>query len=64
MFSKIITQLYMIIQERNQFKHSFIIKSLNHNIYKEHIAKFQINNCFENLTHEPIVFAHYFEKST
>ena len=29
------------------------------NIYKEYIAKFQINNCFENYTHEPIIFAHY-----
>ena len=56
----------MIIQERNPFKHSFIIKSLKHNIYKEYtgIAKFQINNCFENFTHEPIVFAYYFENST
>ena len=54
----------MIIQERNQFIHSFIIKSLKHIICKEYIAKFQINNCFENFTHKPIVFAHYFEKST
>ena len=29
-----------------------------------YIAKFQINNCFEDFTHEPIVFAHYFEKFT
>ena len=54
----------MIIQKRNQFTHSFIIKSLKHNIYKEYIAKFQINYCFENFTHKPIAFAHYFEKST
>ena len=31
------------------------------NIY---IAKFQINDCFENLTHELIVFAPYFDRST
>ena len=29
-------------------------------IYKECIAKLQINDCFENFTHEPIVFAHFF----
>ena len=33
----------------------------NPNIYKEYIAKFQINHCFENFTHEPMIFAHYFE---
>ena len=31
------------------------------NIYKEYIAKFQINVCPEHFTHEPIIFAHYFE---
>ena len=33
------------------------------NIYKEY-SKFQINDCSENFTHEPIVFVYYFEKST
>ena len=26
-----------------------------------YIAKFQINDCFDNITHEPIVFAQYFD---
>ena len=43
---------------------SFIIKSINPNIYKEYIAKCQINDCFENITDEPIVFAHCFDIST
>ena len=30
-------------------------------MYKGYIAKFQINDCFENFTHEPIIFADYFE---
>ena len=53
----------MKIQGTNQ---SFIIKYLKSNIYKEYTskAKFQINDCFENFTHEPIVFAHYFDGST
>ena len=51
----------MIIQERNQLYHSFIIKSLKaYNICKEYIVKFQMNDGFENFTHEPIVFVHYF----
>ena len=28
------------------------------------MAKLQKNDCFENFTHEPIVFAHYFDVST
>ena len=46
---------------KNQFKHSFIKISLKFNIYKEYIAKFQINDSFENFTHEVTIFAHYFE---
>ena len=37
---------------------------LKNNIYKEYTIKFQINDCFENFTHEPIVFAHYFDRFT
>ena len=33
-------------------------------IYKEYIAKFQINVCPEHFAHEPILFVHYFEYST
>ena len=51
----------MIIQGKNQFKHSFIKISLKFNIYKEYIAKFKINYCFGNFTHEPTIFTHYFE---
>ena len=47
------------------------VKLINHllqnpkklNIYKEY-SKFQINNCFTNLAHEPIVSAHYFDRFT
>ena len=28
-------------------------------IFTKNTAKFQINDCFENFTHEPIIFAHY-----
>ena len=51
----------MIVQGKNQFNHSNIKISLKPNIYKEYITKFQIKDCFENFTHEPIIFAHYFE---
>ena len=30
-------------------------------MYKQYIAKFQINDYFENFTNEPIIFAHYFK---
>ena len=49
-----ITQLYIIIQEWNQFSPCFIIKSSKNNIYKEYIVKFQINYYFKMLQHEPI----------
>ena len=39
MFSKIITQLYIIIQGCNQFNQSLTIKSVEPNINKEYIAK-------------------------
>ena len=45
----------MIPQGRNQFNQSFIIKFLKPNICKEY---------FENLTHKPKAFAHYFDRST
>ena len=45
----------MIIQGNNQFNHSFIKISLKPNIYKEYMAKFQINDCFENFTHAHII---------
>ena len=57
----------MIIQGQNQFNYSFIITYLKHNIYKgytKYIAKFQKNSCFENFTHELMVFAQYFDRST
>ena len=40
-----------------------ILKSLKPNIYIEFIAKFQINDCFENFTHI-CSFSHYFDRST
>ena len=52
----------MIIQERNQLNNSFIIKILKSLIFAKNIiiVKFKINDCFENFTHEPIVFVDYF----
>ena len=51
----------MIIQRRNNLINYLLKYASKPNIYKEYIAKFQINDCFENFTHEPILFAHYFE---
>ena len=55
----------MIIEERNQFNHSFITKSLKsyrskiHILQRIYVAKFQIN---ENFTRDPIIFVHYFDE--
>ena len=54
----------MISQGWNRFIQWFIIKYLKPNIYKECTAKLYINDWFENFTHEPIVFAHYFDGSS
>ena len=34
------------------------------NIYKKYIVKFKTNDCFKNITHELVVFAHYFNRYT
>ena len=53
LFLKIITKL--CIQGKNQFNHSFIKIFVKTYIYKEYISKFQIYDCFENFTHEPMI---------
>ena len=63
MFSKIIT--HYDYSRKKSLQTLIYYKILKNIIFtKNKIAKFQINDCFENFTHEPIVFAHYFEKST
>ena len=59
--SKIITKHYQIIQLRNQFNQSFIMNPLKHNIYKQYIATFQMNDCSKTCTHAPTctLFTHY-----
>ena len=50
-----ITQLYIIIQECNQFSPCFIVKFSKNNIYKEYIVKFQINYCLK-LSHMNLMY--------
>ena len=52
----------MIILGRNKFILSFIIEYIKTKYLQGiYIAKFQINNCFENFTRQPVVFVTFFK---